>query len=184
MQTPLGRLAPLFLLSAVLLLPRQLEAQAPFQLSFFPGAQLVSEDQSISGVRLGLVGRNVNVEGLDLGLVTLTTGRFTGLQVAAANIVQGDMTGVQLGWGLGASLANIVRGRMEGAQLGLYNETAAGQGLQWGLVNNAVGRMEGLQISFVNLANDFHGIQLGLINIIRSKSSLSVLPIVNWKFDD
>ena len=56
-------------------------------------------------------------------------------------------------------------------------------GFQWGLVNNTGGRMSGFQLSFVNIAEDYYGLQVGLINIIRSQSSLPILPIVNWKFD-
>ena len=44
--------------------------------------------------------------------------------------------------------------------------------------------MHGFQLSLVNVAEDMYGVQVGLINIIRSKPSLWILPIVNWKFDE
>ncbi|UCC26768.1 MAG: hypothetical protein JSU98_06585 [Gemmatimonadales bacterium] len=163
--------------------PLAVHGQAPVQISLFPPAQLVSEDEEISGFRLSLYGRNAGMTGLDLGLVTHTTGDATALQIGAVNIVEGDFTGVQAGWA-GGSLANITRGQMKGLQFALYNGAGSGQGLQWGFVNNTEGRMEGLQISFVNIANDLHGVQVGLINIIRSKDRFPVLPIVNWKFDN
>jgi len=170
-------------LLALLLTPVAARAQSPIQLSLVPPAQLVPEDQAVNGLRLGLYARNSAMTGLDLGLVMHTTGDATALQVSLANIVEGDFTGVQLGWGLGGALANITRGHMQGVQLGLYNGAGTGEGMQWGLINNTDGRMQGLQLSLVNIADDLYGLQLGLINIIRSKDRFPVLPLVNWKFD-
>jgi hypothetical protein len=167
----------------LLLSPLAVEAQSPIQISFFPPAQLVSEDQEITAFRLSLYGRNAEMTGLDLGLVTHTTGDATALQIGAVNIVEGDFTGLQAGWA-GGSLVNFTRGHMKGLQFAIYNGAGSGQGLQWGLVNNTEGHMEGLQVSFVNIANDFNGLQVGLINIIRSKDRFPVLPLVNWKFDN
>jgi len=168
---------------ALLAAPVALRAQAPIQVSLFPPAQLVSEDQAISGLRLGLYGRNAAMTGFDLGVVTHTTGDASALQVAAVNVVEGDFMGVQVGWGLGIALANVVRGNVQGAQIGLYNGAGSAEAFQMGLINNVEGRMQGFQLSFVNIADDMHGLQLGLVNIIRSKERFPVLPLVNWKFD-
>ncbi len=177
------RLPALLLAAAALatLLPQGALAQSPIQISLLPPVQIVPEDESVSGIRLGVYARNRNMTGLDWGVVTHTTGDATALQIAAVNWVEGDFSGLQLGWGLGGSLANIVGGHMQGLQVGIYNGVATGQGFQWGLVNQASERMQGFQLSLVNIAEDFEGLQIGLINIIRSKERFPVLPLVNWK---
>jgi hypothetical protein len=175
-----------FLLVAAALLasPLAAQAQSPIQLSLFPPAQLVSEGQDVSGIRFGLYTKNANTSGFDLAAVAHSTGNATALQVSLVNYVEGDFTGLQLGWGLGGAIANVVKGQMKGFQGGIYNGAGqGGEGFQWGLVNNTGGRMSGFQLSFVNIAEDYNGIQVGLINIIKSKPSLSILPIVNWKLD-
>jgi hypothetical protein len=178
------RLHAFLAIVAVLASPMAARAQSPIQLSLFPPMQLVSEDQSVSGIRLGLYTKNTDTSGFDLAAVAHSTGSASALQVALVNYVEGDFTGLQLGWGLGGSIANVVNGQVKGVQLGIYNGAqGGGEGFQWGLVNNTGGRMSGFQLSFVNIAEDYYGLQVGLINIIRSKPSLSVLPIVNWKFD-
>lgn len=173
----------LFGLLAVLLSPVGAWAQSPVQIALFPPAQLIPEDQAVNGLRLGLYARNSAMTGLDLGLAMHTTGSATAVQVSLVNVVEGDFTGIQLGWGLGGSLANVTRGHVQGLQLGLYNGAGSGEGLQWGIINHTEGRMQGLQLSLVNIADDLYGLQVGLINIIRSKDRFPVLPLVNWKFD-
>lgn len=163
--------------------PTATTAQAPIQVSLFPPAQIVPETDAVSGLRLGLYARNRAMTGLDLGVAMHTTADATALQISLVNVVEGDFTGAQVGWGVGASLANVTRGYMQGFQLGLYNGAGAAQGFQWGLVNNVDRRIQGFQLSLVNIAEDMHGLQVGLINIIRSKDSFPVLPLVNWKFD-
>jgi hypothetical protein len=39
-------------------------------------------------------------------------------------------------------------------------------------------------VALVNHAEDLYGLQIGLINIIKSKAKYSILPIVNWKYDE
>lgn len=171
------------LLLALLLAPLAVSAQSPVQVAFFPPLQIVPEDQAVSGLRISLYGRNSEMTGLDFGVVTHTTGNASALQLGLVNYVEGDFLGVQLGWGFGGSIANVTKGHMKGFQAAIYNGAGSGEGLQWGLVNNSNGRMEGLQLALVNFAEDMNGLQVGLINIIRSKETLSVLPIVNWKFN-
>ncbi|HSM06679.1 MAG TPA: hypothetical protein VK858_18790 [Longimicrobiales bacterium] len=174
----------LLLLAALLLLsPLALRAQAPIQLSLFPPIQLVDESEGIQGVRLGVYAKNAGMEGFDLGIVTHTTGDVLALQVALANIVEGDASGAQVGWGLGFAIANVVRGDFTGFQSGLYNGAGSARALQLGALNNVGGRVAGLQLGLVNVAEDMNGFQVGLVNIIRSKDRFPVLPIVNWKLD-
>lgn len=178
------RFRPAMALAAILTAPVAAQAQSPIQLSLFPPAQLVSESQPVSGIRFGLYTKNTNTTGFDLAAVAHSTGDATALQISLVNYVEGDFTGLQLGWGLGGSIANVVKGQMKGFQGGIYNGAQqGGEGFQWGLVNHTGGRMSGFQLSLVNIAEDYYGLQVGLINIIRSKSSLPILPIVNWKFD-
>lgn len=159
-------------------------AQAPIQLSLFPPVALVPESEAVSGVRLGIYSKNSAMSGFDLGAITHTTGPVTALQLGLVNLVEGDMEGLQLGWGFGGAIANVVRGEALGAQIALYNQAATGRGFQWGAVNNVQGRMAGFQLSIVNIADDMNGLQVGLVNIIRSKERFPVLPLVNWKFDN
>lgn len=171
------------LLAALLVVPRAAEAQAPFQLALFPPAQIVPEDEAVSGIRLSLYGKNTDMTGADLGAVTHTTGDATALQMAFVNIVDGDLTGVQLGWVLGGAIANVTRGTVKGFQWGLYNGSGDTEAFQLGGLNNAAGRAAGLQLGLVNVADDMNGFQVGLVNIIRSKENFPVLPFVNWKLD-
>jgi hypothetical protein len=151
----------------------------PFNLTLLSPAQVFPPADSVRGVRINLLyGRNVNVSGLELGLVSgHVTGDFRGLQWQPVNLVDGSFTGWQTGWlfsqtrgdflGLQSSAVNFTGGHAEGVQLGVVNVTESMSGLQLGLVNVA-GRTDGLQI--------------GLVNVIKSKESLPVLPIVNWTF--
>ena len=164
-------------------LPAPLRAQAPIQVALFPPVQFVPENEGVEGLRLSIYGRNASMTGLDFGVVTHTTGTATALQIAVVNLVEGDFTGVQVGWGFGAGVANVVEGRMKGLQAAVLNTAGSGEGLQLGIVNHTSGRMEGLQVSFVNIADDMNGLQVGFINVIRSKERFSVLPLVNWKFE-
>ena len=170
-------------LVGLFVVPTAAQSQAPIQISLFPPAQIVPETDAVSGLRLGIYAKNAAMTGLDLGVVMHSTGDATAFQISAVNIVDGDFTGAQVGWGIGASLANVTRGYMQGFQLGVYNGAGTAQGFQWGAVNNVDRRMQGFQLSLVNIAEDMHGLQVGLINIIRSKDRFPVLPIVNWKFD-
>lgn len=185
-------------------------ADKPFQLALLPPeTQIVPAEESIRGFRLNWYGSNFNVSGCDLGLVNETTGRFSGFGLGIANLVTGSMEGVQIsavGYssiegdadGVDISLVGDIGGSLEGFQTGLvaitekdldgvqlgglWNQVDENMtGFQLGLVNRA-GKASGLQIGLVNLADDAAGLQIGLFNMIRSKPSLGILPIVNWKF--
>ena len=93
----------------------------PVQLSLWSPAQIVPEDQSISGVRLSLIyGGNADVSGLDLGLVSKTTGNQVGASWAFVHLHEGDFLGYQDG------LVNRVRGDFMGWQSGLSISLVAG----------------------------------------------------------
>jgi len=195
-------------LFAGLLLPGLAKAEEarPIQLSLVPSVQLFSEQTAIHGVRLAIVGRNSEVQGLDFGLGLLTTGPFTGVALGIANVVDGTAAGLQ--W----SFINYTKGDVQGMQWGFYNQASSMQGIQWGLINfddadfqgwqwgaanlvqnghskglmvgfvNMTEDMNGLQFGLVNMTNNMHGLQIGLVNVIKSKEKLPILPIVNWVF--
>lgn len=61
---------------------------------------------------------------------------------------------------------------IEGVRLSILNGVNTSvTGLDLGIANRTTGNCLGLQYG-----------QVGLVNVIRSKSSLPILPIVNWKF--
>jgi hypothetical protein len=178
----------------------------PIQLSLVPSVQLYPETTSIQGARLAIVGRNAKVQGVDFGLVTFTTGDFSGVSWGIANIVDGKVQGYQ------NTVVNYSRGEVEGMQWGILNRAATMTGVQWAIVNlvdskmtgwelgglnlvqkghskgfllgavNVTEDMEGFQLGFVNVTNRMHGLQVGLINIIKLNGVLPVLPLVNWSF--
>ena len=82
------------------LLPAAARAQDehPTSIGLFPPAQIVPEGESIRGVRLSLIyGKNVDVSGLDLGLVNHTTRDFMGAQFGAVGIGRGFIVVVDPG---------------------------------------------------------------------------------------
>ena len=194
-----------------LLLAGQLVARAdyPIQLALWPpDMQLVHEEESITGLRLEIYGRNRDMTGLDLGFVHETTGGFGGVALGLVSLVDGEMYGFQWVWiygragggahgwtaaivtrangglhGLQTGVVNLTEGDSAGVQLpGLYNGAKAHlSGVQVGLVNRA-GDVEGVQLGLVNMAENMYGVQIGLWNQIDSKDNWNVIPIVNWKF--
>ncbi len=135
----------------------------PVQLALFPpDLQLVSEEQSISGLRLNIYGRNQDVTGVDIGLVHETLGNYTGVEFGLVNMVHGEMHGLQLG--------------------GIFSDSKTHvSGLQVGIVNTSAS-VRGVQIGLVNLADDMTGFQFGLFNQIKNKEVLPVLPLINANF--
>lgn len=146
------------------LFPMQAQAQSKFfQLSLVTPVQIFPERTPIEGIRLNLLyGRNVSVQGLDVGLVNhTTTGHFKGVQWGMVGIADADFDGFQ------DNAVNVVKGRVEG--------------FQWGIVNYAVSA-SGFQLGLVNYAGTMHGLQIGLVNIIGQGGAFPVFPIVNWSF--
>jgi len=164
---------------AALLTPTVALADGPVSLGIFPPVQIVKETESVTAFRLSLIyGKNVDMQGLDIGLVTRNTGDVTGLQWTAFGMVDGDFTGWQNGW-----LASMAGGNMQGLQSGFYNSCGLGSsGVQFGILNMA-DDFSGLQLGLVNVAETMRsGLQIGLINIIQNKEKLKFFPIVNWRF--
>lgn len=136
---------------------------SPVQISILAPIQLFDEDTSIEGLRLSLLyGKNYNVTGFDLGLVSHTTGEFKGVQFGFIGISDSDFTGWQ------DNTVNWTKGKFKGLQVGIVNYAKNMTGVQFGLVNYAVYMNEGLQI--------------GLINIIKENGAFPFFPIVNWSF--
>ena len=158
-------------------LPENTTAAKNFELALFPGVQIRGEDSAIQILRLGIYNRNVSVKGLDIGIVNETTGGVTkGLQVGVVGLTRGDFSGWQ------NNIVNIVQGEFNGFQgSGIYNRMGQGEAFQLGIFNRA-DDISGFQLGIVNWAGNMRGIQIGLINIIDGKESFQFLPIVNWSF--
>jgi len=142
----------------------------------------------LSGAQIGAIFLNIAREGgagLQLGGLNLAGGEFTGaqiaflgngsmvkysatnlsvtgIQVAIFNVVDVDMTGLQIG---AANLGGL-QGTLAGVQIGVLN-----------LANNC----KGLQVGLFNGCKDMYGVQIGLLNFIR-EGIVKWLPIVNAKF--
>jgi hypothetical protein len=161
------------------------------QLSLFPPVQLVDKSLPVEGFRLGILPVNSEMTGLDIGIVTWTSGDLTALQAGLVNVVGGEAVGVQFAW------ANIVSGRTVGWQSGVLNIDAGGFiGFQDGLVNITGGKVGvGVQLGALNYASEFTGVMLGLINITpklagiqigfvnyAGNSAVPIFPIANAAF--
>ena len=154
------------------------QQERPFPLALFNPVQIRAEEDAITILRLSLLyGKNAYVKGLDLGLVNhTTTGTTKGWQLGVVGYNEGDFVGWQ------DNHVNVTEGVFLGLQSGIFNSAGGGEGVQFGGINVSDARFSGLQLSLVNIAEDLYGIQIGLVNIIKSKETLSFLPIVNWKF--
>ena len=117
-----------------------------------------TKQENISGIDLGLWGRSLYFQGLQLN--------------AIRNDVKDEMSGFQVGL-----YNSIGSGQLLGLQAGLLNEAHQMRGVQAGLVN-LCGTAEGFQIGIINRAETMTGYQVGLINVIRD-AELQFFPIVN-----
>ncbi len=156
--------AMLVILTSALMSPPIQAETKPIQVALVTPIQIVPEKYSISGVRLNLIyGRNVSVQGIDIGLVNhTTTGRVQGFQWGLVGMADADF----LGW-QDNHLANVTQKNCEG--------------FQFGFVNYA-GYMNGFQLGLVNYVKRMKGLQIGLVNIIKQGGQFPVFPIVNWSF--
>lgn len=155
----------------------------PVQLALVNPVQLVPEGQGVSAVRLTLIfSVNRSVNGVDLGLVNVTSGgTSSGVQWSVASVNRGAFTGWQGGWLGILGLVAITEGPFEGLQSAWYNSSRQGRGVQFGLVNTSAS-WNGLQLGVVNVAERLHGVQVGLVNVIKQGGQFPVFPIVNWSF--
>ena len=155
------------ILAGILLLamPYASSAQSskPINVALVNPIQIFPEDNAIQGIRINFIyGKNVSMTGLDWGLANhVGAGEFTGLQLGAVNICDGNASGVQLG------LVNYDQKNVEGFQWGWYNQGDFVNGFQLGLVNSA---------------QTMKGLQIGLLNFIKTGGQFPVFPIVNWSF--
>ena len=162
----------------VVMVPAGLVAQEnprAFELSLFSPVQIVGPEADISGIRLSLYGRNASMQGLDIGIISHTTGVTRGYQVGFVGLAEGGFEGFQ------HHFVNISEGPTIGFQLGLYNDAASGEVLQVGIFNR-LGSGSGFMLGIVNWADDFEGLQIGILNFIKVAEGHVFLPIVNWRF--
>jgi hypothetical protein len=136
---------------------------SPIQIALITPIQIVSADNSISGVRLNLIyGRNLSVTGLDLGFINHTTeGLSQGVQWGIVNLVKADFIGWQ------DATVNWTKGDCEGFQSGFINYAKS---------------MNGFQLGLINYAHNMKGLQIGLLNFIKQEGAFPVFPLVNWSF--
>ena len=162
----------------VVMVPAGLAAQeqpSAFELSLFTPIQIVGPEADIAGIRLSLYGRNASMQGLDIGIISHTTGVTRGVQFGFVGLAEGGFQGFQ------NTFVNISEGPTTGFQLGLYNDAASGEVFQMGFFNR-LGSGSGFMLGFVNWADDFKGLQIGIVNFIKVAEGHAFLPIVNWRF--
>lgn len=148
----------------------------PIQLALFDPAQMVRNDQAVTGLRVDVIyGKNAKMTGLEIGIVNHTTGEQSGFTYGAVSYVEGAFTGWQ------DNVVNIADARFLGLQSGAFNQSKDGHGVQFGFVN-VTDRMSGLQVGIVNYTKVMEkGLQIGVGNII-TEGGIPFLPIVNWRF--
>ena len=152
-------------------------AAARVQFALADPAQWVDKDRSVAGLRFSILrGANRDVSGFDLScVVTRTLGSLRGLQIAAANEVDGDGAGVQIG-----VFASYVEGRFSGLQLsGVTARAGRGSGVQIAAVLSDATAWKGVQIALVNRARELEGLQVGLLNF-NERGFLPVFPFFNF----
>ena len=145
----------------------------PLRISIIAG-----RNRDVYGLDLGLVG-NMSTEeftGFQAAGIFNRVGHSDGaVQFAGIfNHSCGDFAGLQV------AIANIVDGEMDGLQIGLYNRSSVLDGMQLGFVN-IIDSGDGIQIGVINSARELDGLQIGVINVIRD-STMPFLPIVNFAF--
>ena len=170
----------------------------PVAFGLFGGAaETGSPADDVSVLRLGLASDHHNVGVLDLNLFYgHAGGRERGLQFGAVNVVEGPLSGVQLGLlvsvcgvlenspSTGAQAALLVNyaDELDGVQFGLaFNRRGEGAGLQVGLLNTA-GAMNGVQFGLVNMATTSRGWQIGLYNDVQHAAGVQI-GLANWASD-
>lgn len=139
---------------------------------------IAGRNRDIYGLDLGLVGNMVTEEftGLQSAGVFNRIGHSDGaVQLAGIfNKCYSGFTGLQV------AIANVVDGEMDGLQIGLCNRSSVLDGMQLGVVN-IVDSGDGVQIGVINSARELDGLQIGVINVIRD-SSMPFLPLLNFAF--
>jgi len=182
----------------------------PLQISLFPPYQLVSAEKDVCGLRLNLlVGDNVNIYGLDLGVMGDASeskmgimlnlfsnynsgGSTKGIQIGGMGNVQfiPDMQGIQIAGLINLNLnrlnfltnKNIGGSGTKGIELaGCLNLNFGDiDGIQIAGLANTGGEVRGIQIAgLFNVATSVRGIQIGLINGTQELSGLQI-GLINY----
>ena len=183
---------------------------SPLQISLFPTYQLVSAEKDVCGLRLNLpVGDNVNIYGLDLGVMGVASeskmgimlnlfsnynsgGSTKGIQIGGMGNVQfiPDMQGIQIAGLINLNLnrlnfltnKNIGGSGTKGIELaGCLNLNFGDiDGIQIAGLANTGGEVRGIQIAgLFNVATSVRGIQIGLINGTQELSGLQI-GLINY----
>jgi len=150
---------------------------SPVQVGIANPLQAVPDHWAIRGLRLGGVTRNAAVHGADVGFLTFTEGRQSGLQGGFFNHVGEDLSGLQL-----SATYAAVEGTVRGLQLA--GATSSAGTLRGGQVSgfvNLADEVHGAQIGLVNYTERLSGLQLGLLNVNRD-GWIPILPLVNFGF--
>ena len=129
---------------------------------FFPLATNADEPELHTHFDFNLLyGHIGELNGLEVGTVSVVNGNASGLQAALlTNLVAERVSAGQLIFAFNSGRS------LEGAQLAPVNRTqGAMQGLQVGALNLAGSLSKGVQIAAVNEAGDFEGMQIGLVNV-------------------
>jgi len=152
---------------------------APFQASLTEQVQVFAPDESVRGVRIGLIsGRNQDVTGYDQVLfASLTDGDQVGVQLSFYAQVLGSLRGLQVGTFRAGAEGDVV-----GVQLSNLATRSAGlKGVQISSLYNHAAHVQGIQVGLVNDAASVKGVQIGLLNWNRS-GLLPLLPLINFGF--
>ena len=151
----------------------------PFQAALWaPDIQLVPATEDIVGVRLEIYGENRNVTGLDIGLINVTTGDFSGVAGAVYVVptLFNRVDGVTTGWQMGA--VNVTGGRVTGWQGGLASINRSEViGLNTSIINwsmPSTSSLRGVQIAFLNVTGPVSGVQIGLVNYATSLRGIQI----------
>ena len=159
----------------------------PVMVSLLAPAQVPSWDSDVSGFRLSLLyGDCHDFAGLDIGVVSRTSGAFDGLGVGGVNIANGRLRGIQAGlfnWsGCEATASGF---RPVGVQYGGINCADAFLGLQSGFVSISTGELSGVQYGLLNCACGLDGVQCGQylalgVNVVYGSAYGCQVGILNY----
>jgi hypothetical protein len=169
-------------------LPETVSAETPAQFAA-PGVR-APNDPHVNGIRVSFLhGKNERMEGLDIGLLSLSeTKDMSGVAfVFGIGKVDGDMES-----GAHFSLMNLHQGRDSGLNAAFINKTNnPDNALDFGFVNIADGtslidigglnmsKRSTVQLGFINFTDHIDGFQLGFINVAKN-GFLPIFPFFNF----
>jgi hypothetical protein len=136
------------------------------------------ESAFMCGVQVA-AGANVvlgDVRGVQLAVGDVALGNLEGVQVGVANFAKGNIEGVQVG------VASVGGGALEGAQVSVVNLlNGSVLGNQSGVVNLASANISGAQVGVVNVAGGgVDGVQVGTTNIANGEVHGTQIGVVNY----